>query len=102
MRFVSILLASFALPSLLLSQSLELPPRPTDAVAGSKFVALIESLDLPSREEKIFSEIKAGNVPDFLRKLCAVTVTNVAKRKTNIATFFVTADYLAVGSENDY
>src|SRR5207249_9970029 len=48
------------------------------------------------------SQIAAGNVPDFLRKLSPVTVTNIADGKTNTATFYVTPDYLAIGSDEDY
>ena len=58
------------------SQTLSLPPRPASAMAGSQFAESIKSLELQAREEKIFSEIMAGNVPEFLRKLCPVTVTN--------------------------
>ena len=88
--------------ALSLSQTIELPQRPASAMTGSKFVETIKSLDLQPREEKIFSEITAGNVPDFLRKLCSVNVTNIANGKTNTATYFVAPDYLAIGSDEDY
>ncbi|MEI9865358.1 MAG: hypothetical protein WDN00_12565 [Limisphaerales bacterium] len=47
-------------------------------------------------------EITAGNVPDFLRQFQPVTVTNANAGRTNIATFFVAPDYLAVGDDGDY
>ncbi len=43
-----------------------------------------------------------GNVPDFLRRPRPVTIVLGAAGQTNIATFFVTPDYLAVGSDEDY
>jgi hypothetical protein len=59
-------------------------------------------MDLPEREKEIFAQILGGNVPDFMRKLAPVPVTVVAEGKTNSATFYVTPDYLAVGSDEDY
>lgn len=50
----------------------------------------------------IARQVKAGNVPAFLRKLCPVKVTLEEAGLTNNATFFVTPDYLAVGSDDDY
>jgi hypothetical protein len=59
-------------------------------------------LDLPEREQEIFAQIMAGNVPHFLRQLAPVSVTSVADGTTNQATFYTTPDYLAVGSDEDY
>ncbi len=89
-----------ALPGL--SQNLNLPRRPVNAVSGSEFVESIASLGLPEREERIFSEVARGNVPDFLRRLQPVTVTLTEGTRTHSATYFVTPDYLAVGSDEDY
>jgi hypothetical protein len=83
-------------------QSLDLPPRSADALSGSEFAARVAAKELPEREEAAFKEITSGNVPNFLRKLCPVSVTNVAGSNTNKATFYVTADYLAIGSDDDY
>lgn len=95
-------LVTLLLTGNLLSQTLELPQRSISAVTGSQFVETIKALDLQPREEKIFSEITKGNVPEFLRKLCPVTVTNIANGKTHTATYFVTPDYLAIGTDEDY
>jgi hypothetical protein len=43
-----------------------------------------------------------GNVPDFLRRLVPVTLTNTIEGTTHRVTVFVAPDYLAVGSEADY
>lgn len=84
------------------SQTLSLPPRATNAPTGSELVQRLTPLTLEAREQEILAQVTAGNVPEFLRRLCPVTVTSVIGDKTNTATFFVTPDYLAVGSDADY
>lgn len=84
------------------AQTLALPPRATNAPGGDALAQTFVPLDLRQRDQAIASQVLAGNVPDFLRRLCPVTVTNVFEEETNIATFFAAPDYLAVGSDNDY
>jgi len=84
------------------AQTLALPPRATNAVSDKDLVQQIISQPLGDREKVVLRELISGNVPDFLRRLCPVTVTDVFEGKTNSATFFVTPDYLAVGSEPDF
>ena len=71
-------------------------------MGGAEFAARVAGVDLPEREKEIFTQITSGNVPDFLRKLSPVTVTNATSIRTNTATFHVTPDYLAIGSDSDY
>lgn len=97
---LQIVLICFA--SSVFAQILPLPPRATNAPTGDEFVKKISALDLAQRDEAVTAEFLAGNAPNFLRQLCAVTVTNVAGAKTNIATFFVAPDYLAIGSDENY
>jgi hypothetical protein len=84
------------------AQNLFLPARDTNALDGDAFAQKISALDLAAREKTITDEIYAGNVPAFLRKFCAVTVTNISDGQTNVATFFAAPDYLAVGSDENY
>ena len=84
------------------AQTLKLPPRPAKAMSGSEFAKAIAPLELREREEKIYEQVALGNVPDFLRKLCPVRVQEINDDKTNAATYYVTPDYLAVGSDEDY
>lgn len=83
-------------------QTLELPQRATNAPTGRELIQHVTPLDLEAREQVILNQVAAGNVPDFLRKLCPVTVTHVSAGKTNSATFHVTPDYLALGSDANY
>lgn len=84
------------------SQTLYLPPRDPTAPAGKVFAQAISPLGFAEREQEIYSQVMAGNVPEFLRRLCPVTVTNVVEGRTNIMTFFTTPDYLAIGSDEDF
>jgi len=86
----------------LLAQELQLPPRPETAPTGSQFVKQITSLPLAQREQQIIAQVSLGNVPKFLRSLQPVQVTNSLNGITNAATFYVTPDYLAIGSDEDY
>lgn len=80
---------------------LSLPARSADAPGGREFAKSLEGLDLRSRDAKIADAILSGNVPDFLRRLVRVTITNNSATP-HIGTFYVTPDYLAVGSDSDY
>src|SRR6267154_130244 len=84
------------------SQILQLPPRSTNATTGSQFVVQISPLTLADREHEIISQVISGNVPNFWRKLWPIQITNTLEGKTNFATYYVTPDYLAVGSDDDY
>lgn len=79
-------------------QVLELPPRPATAPTGSALAASLAAASLEERERVLVAEMLAGNVPNFLRQLCKVSVSNASSS----AVVFVTPDYLAVGSDEDY
>jgi hypothetical protein len=80
-----------------MAQNLPLPARSPDAPAGEVFAKKISALNLGEREAAIVQEIFTGNLPAWLRKFCAVTVTNISGGKTNTATFFTAPDYLDGG-----
>jgi hypothetical protein len=86
----------------LFARDLPLPSRPANAPDGDAFAQRISAMDLDARDRTIANEFLTGNTPDFLRKFCPVNATNVADGVTNIATFFVTPDYLAIGSDTNY
>ncbi|NOS68399.1 MAG: hypothetical protein HOP33_00515 [Verrucomicrobia bacterium] len=46
--------------------------------------------------------VALGYVPQFLTRLCPVNVTNISDGRTNIGTFHVAPDYLAIGNDDDY
>lgn len=83
------------------AQRLALPPRPTEAPGGAEIARELRGLELEAREERIFAEVSAGNVPGWLRALRPVEVAgDVGGRRASV-TFWVTPDYLSVGSDVD-
>jgi hypothetical protein len=86
------------------AQILNLPPRSNTALSGSQFEATIASsmLSLASREDMIYAQIKAGNVPNFYRTFTAVTSTATIAGVTQSVTYYVAPDYLCIGCDSDY
>lgn len=80
---------------------LALPDREKGALTGSQFLAVATSKKLGREgfDTAVIEQISAGNVPDFLRTLLPVTTTDAAGRK---ASFLVLADYLAIGTDDDF
>ena len=85
-------------------QKLSLPKRETTAVSGAVFYRQIAALNWKEREPLMIKEITSGNIPQFLRKLIPVNVTikDTANGKIINATYFVTADYLSIGSNKNF
>jgi hypothetical protein len=104
-RRTTVWLLLFAVAPVLHAQieKLELPPRPTAAPTGSQFLKQIGSLAREGREAATLDQITRGNIPVFLRNLRAIHLeaTDSQNRKHR-ATFFVTLDYLAVGTDEDF
>jgi pimeloyl-ACP methyl ester carboxylesterase len=86
------------------AQTLSLPSRPANALTGRQLAtnSTLLSPDLLTRETFIENEILRGNVPNFLRQLYPVTIIPSDFSETNLATIYVTPDYLALGSDDDY
>lgn len=83
--------------------SLPLPARPKDADSGSQFAPRLEALTSVEREAAIRGEILRGNVPGYLRYLKPISVEAIGgDGKWHWGVYFVTADYLAVGSDDDF
>jgi hypothetical protein len=98
----ALLAGTLSVSGLAQTNVLQLPPRLANAPGGTAFAQQIAPLSFADREQEIASQVEAGNVPDFLRRLCPVSITNMSDTRTNIATFFVTPEYLAIGSDEDY
>mgnify|MGYP006285619211 CR=1 FL=1 len=81
---------------------LDIPPRDSNALSGSEFVSVITDLPREEREENIYSQIAQGNVPDFMRTLCEVSVTEYINGQNRTVVYYATPDYLAIGSNQDY
>jgi hypothetical protein len=102
-RFTSLLIAILHSIAFSADSTLTLPPRPADAITGSQFARQIESLSPTDREAAILDQITRGNIPPFLRALKPIDVTADNSHGTKYkATYFVTPDYLAVGTDDDF
>ncbi len=84
------------------SQTLSVPPKPSDAMSGSEFINLIWTIPREQREEQIYSQVMIGNIPEFMRQLSTVeTNANIGGNNHSVK-YFVIPEYLAVGSDSDY
>ncbi len=82
---------------------LKLPARPADAMGGAEFIRRTRGMSPGERDQAVVAEIERGNVPSFLKRLRPVTVNaqgNDGRAVT--ATVWVTPDYLAIGSDDDF
>ena len=83
--------------------ALRVSPASKDGSApGSVFAESIADLTAADREQRVERELLGGNVPEFLRTLVPVTTTATIADEVHEATYWVTADYLAVGHDDDF
>jgi len=75
-----------------------IPARAQDAPGGRALMREVAQLPLEQREQVLFEQIVAGNVPVFLREFKTIRVRN----DLGEAEIRVSPDYFAVGSDNDF
>lgn len=101
-RTNTLLVVIFLLLENAVGQTLPLPPRQANALTRTEIIQLITPLSREAREDSLFSQIVSGNVPDFMRTLVPVTSSESIGGKVYFVTYYVTPDYLAVGSDDAY
>lgn len=80
-----------------------IPRRAPHAMSGSAFAAATKGWSARRRQEAALTELRAGNVPSFVRRFVPVELEYVAPGRRWIeATVWVSTDYLAIGSDTDY
>ncbi len=80
-----------------------LPDRKTDAICGNAFFKHIATMKWDEREPLMIKEILSGNVPNFLRRLVPIhVVIKDSLGEKLFATYYVTSDYLSIGSSSDF
>jgi len=80
-----------------------IPSRPASASSGAEFMRSLAGLDRDARERAVLRELMSGNIPDFLRHLAPITVTETdAEGRKHTAVYQVMPDYLAIGSDRDF
>lgn len=85
------------------AQTLNLPPRPADALTGTQFTNVIRGTPSPTsafsdRENWIFYQVINGNIPNWMRTLKPISTSYAG----HTATYYVAPDYLAIGSDQNY
>lgn len=90
--------------SICLGQELKIKKRSSRALSGTEFSNIIRdtTISIDEREKIIFKEFKSGNIPDFYRQLVEINDTSTIAKKEYIVKYYVLADYLALGNNNDY
>ena len=86
-------------------KTLKIPPRKKDAISGSEFMKLVRKTHGAIYEEMIFQEILSeGNVPDFMRpeNFRELMVKGKADGLEVEMRLRICADYVAIGSNEDY
>lgn len=78
--------------------------RQSETVTGTAFYHLAATMKWAARDSFVVNEVLAGNIPGFLKKFVPVTVfaTSSITGKKIIATYFVSPDYLSVGTNKDW
>jgi hypothetical protein len=82
---------------------LNLKERPADAIGGAEFIRRTAFMSEQERDAAVVAEIEKGNVPSFLNRMRPVTVNGPGSDGRGVtATVWVTPDYLAIGSDDDF
>jgi hypothetical protein len=90
-----------SIPASLFLQNI--PNRPRDAIRGQQFGIETKGMTGKERQTRALDELLRGNVPDFLRKLKPVRLSYISPHGEKItALIWVTPDYLAIGSDEDF
>lgn len=80
-----------------------IPARAGQDLTGSQFERYVSKMSPQAREQAIQDEILKGNLPEFLRKLVPVEFhSELPNGQSFTATIFVSPDYLAIGSDDDF
>jgi len=74
------------------------------SLTGTEFYKAAAALNWSARDSFVVKEVMAGNVPAFLKKFVAVpvSVTDSSTGKTIKAVYYVTPDYLSIGTNDDW
>lgn len=85
------------------SKKIFVSERNNAAVTGTEFYKKAVAFHWHERDSFAVKEILAGNIPSFLKKLVAIhTTIKDSSGKTINAIYFVTPDYVSIGSNEDW
>ncbi len=82
---------------------LSIPANVPSPVSGTQFYHRTAAMGWQQRDSIAIRELLHGNLPPFLQKLVPVTTTMKDEQgKTIEAVFYVTPDYLSIGTKDDW
>jgi hypothetical protein len=85
------------------SKRILVPERSDAAITGNEFYKKAVAFHWHERDSFAVKEILAGNIPTFFKKLVAIhTSIKDSSGKTFTATYYVTPDYISIGSNEDW
>ena len=103
MKVIAFVFSAFLILSCNSSARLTLPKRNNASLTGNEFYKNVLTHSLQERENLAKAEILNGNVPDFLRKMVRVNTSIITSEgKTIHASYYVSTDYLSIGSNGDF
>jgi len=79
-------------------------PARSSAITGTEFYGTAFPFKWQQRDSFVINEILSGNIPSFLKKFVPVQVQikDSLSGKTIKATYYVSPDYLSVGTDKDW
>ncbi|HUS02118.1 MAG TPA: hypothetical protein VMY77_10350 [Chitinophagaceae bacterium] len=85
------------------SKTIYAPVRNSSAVTGAEFYKQAATFNWQRRDSFAVKEILEGNMPSFFKRFVAVhtQITDSIGKKIN-ATYYVSPDYLSIGSDDDW
>lgn len=82
---------------------LDIPATTTPRITGSDFFEKVSTWNWKERDSLAVKEILSGNFPSFLKKFTSVnSQIKDSTGKVHRAIFFVSPDYLSVGTDHDW
>jgi len=85
------------------SKQLQVPPRQSN-LTGTDFYRQASAMKWESRDSFVLKEVFAGNLPSFFKKFTPVhvSITDSVSGKTVRAVYYVSPDYLCIGTDYDW
>jgi len=103
MKFLGIIFSCFLL-SCVAHKKISFPKSSNNTITGSQFYKQAASYNWQQRDSFAVREILSGNIPDFLKKFVPihVSIPDSTTGKTIKATYYVSPDYLSIGTNKDW
>jgi hypothetical protein len=103
MRFFSFAVIMMLMMSCMSSKKINFTARQKNAPTGSMFYAQASAYTWKERDSLAVKQILQGNIPTFLRRFVGIEISATLSNGKQIkAEYFVSPDYLSIGSDNDW